>query len=68
MYMTPADKTFIQEKSDEKSVIVRYLITSPLAPESAAVKLCKEQSLSNALGIIIHQKEAGALECTPNII
>lgn len=50
MNMAPADKIFTQEQADKKSVIVRYLITSLLAPNLAAVKLCKEQSLSHALG------------------
>lgn len=41
---------FVQRKRDETAVVVRYLITTPLDPKTAAIKLCKEQSLSNALG------------------
>ncbi len=41
---------FVQEKPPKDSVVVKYRITTKLKPKEAAIKLCKEQSLSNALG------------------
>lgn len=46
-----ADKSFFEcEKPQETDIVVTYLITTLLNCEEASVKLCKEQSLSNALG------------------
>jgi len=50
VHIMKTDKYFIQKKRDKTSVLVRYLVTSLLEPKMAALKLCKEQSLSNALG------------------
>ncbi|MBS3070121.1 hypothetical protein J4220_01285 [Candidatus Micrarchaeota archaeon] len=47
--MGATDDFFIQ-KGVSDSVVVKYLITTTLGPKTAAIKLCKEQSLSNALG------------------
>lgn len=45
------DKSFfVCEKPRESDIVVSYLITTDLGFEEASVKLCKEQSLSNALG------------------
>ncbi|MBI2597665.1 MAG: hypothetical protein HYW50_00540 [Candidatus Diapherotrites archaeon] len=44
------DKLFVIEEPSKNSVIVKYLISTSLNPECACIKLCKEQSLSNALG------------------
>ncbi|HLD62806.1 MAG TPA: hypothetical protein VI875_02985, partial [Candidatus Norongarragalinales archaeon] len=47
--MGATDDFFIQKGASD-SVVVKYLITTTLEPKTAAIKLCKEQSLSNALG------------------
>lgn len=44
------EKFFILEKPSRNSTVVRYLITTRLDFKTASIKLCKEQSLSNALG------------------
>ncbi len=41
---------FVQKDIDDNSVIATYLISTNLDPEFAAIKLCKEQSLSNSIG------------------
>lgn len=42
------NELFTQNTSNDKSVVVSYLVTSPLDPTTASVKLCIEQSLSHA--------------------
>lgn len=39
------DNLFTRDKHDHDAISVRYLITSPLDPEQAALRLCREQSL-----------------------
>ncbi len=41
---------FCLDQPGQDDIVVTYLITTDLDFDSAAVKLCKEQSLSNALG------------------
>jgi len=62
------DNIFTLDTLDEKSIIVRYLITSPLDPDSAMMKLCKEQSLSHALGNDIGLIEKFLAKYLPNSI
>lgn len=44
------DELFIEHRPAKDSVVVRYLITTKLDFQEATIKLCKEQSLSPALG------------------
>lgn len=41
---------FLCDEPQKDDIVVTYLITSDLGCREAAIKLCKEQSLSNALG------------------
>ena len=62
------DSLFVQPKADKESVTVRYLITSKLNPQEAAIKLCKEQSLSPALGKDIKIIKRFSAKYIPNSI